>query len=156
MRTLLQDLAEKSLKGLGTKAWTNWEDRSANSLAYQVSNHSIFLCTGCLSLRSSHLMGAILHHFKGFCYASELQPDAPNADIFYERTCFSAVIFTHCQGDASLLPFWGTHQHLKLRRYSPYLSTGGTDTPQQRHDKQHLILCLEAEKSCHLPAEWSR
>lgn len=42
MRTLLQDLAQKSLKGLGTKACTNWEDRSANSLAYQVSNHSIF------------------------------------------------------------------------------------------------------------------
>lgn len=82
MRTLLQDLAEKSLKGLGTKAWTNWEDRSANSLAYQVSNHSIFLCTGCLSLRSSHLMGAILNHFKGFRSASELQPDAPIADIF--------------------------------------------------------------------------
>lgn len=42
MRTLLQDLAQKSLKGLGTKAWTNWEDTSANSLAYQVSNHSTF------------------------------------------------------------------------------------------------------------------
>lgn len=82
MRTLLQDLAEKSLKGLGTKAWTNWEDRSANSLANQVSNHSIFLCAGCLSLRSSHLMGAILHHFKGFRSASELQADAPIADIF--------------------------------------------------------------------------
>lgn len=42
MRTLLQDLAQKNLKGLGTKAWTNWEDRSANSLAYQISDHSTF------------------------------------------------------------------------------------------------------------------
>lgn len=35
-------LGTESLKGLGTKACTNWEDRSANSLAYQVSNHSTF------------------------------------------------------------------------------------------------------------------
>lgn len=42
MRRVLQDLALKSIKGLGTKACTNWEDRSTSSLAYQVSNHSIF------------------------------------------------------------------------------------------------------------------
>lgn len=71
MRTLLQDLAQKSLKGLGTKACTNWEDRSANSLAYQVSNHSMFLCAVWLRLQSSHLMRATLHDFKGHGYASE-------------------------------------------------------------------------------------
>lgn len=73
MRTLLQDLAQKSLKGLGTKACTNWEDRSANSLAYQVSNHSIFLYAVWLRLQSSHLMRATLHDFKGHSYASELK-----------------------------------------------------------------------------------
>lgn len=93
MRTLLQDLAQKSLKGLGTKACTNWEDRSANSLAYQVSNHSIFLYAGCLSLQSSHLMRAILHDFKGYSFASELVADVSSADIFcqniYGEICFT-------------------------------------------------------------------
>ncbi len=86
MRTLLQDLAQKSLKGLGTKACTNWEDRSANSLSYQVSNHSIFfLYAGCLSLQSSHLMRAILHDFKGYSFALELVADVSSADIFCQN-----------------------------------------------------------------------
>lgn len=72
MRTLLRDLAQKSLKGLGTKARTNWEDRSANSLAYQVSNHCTFLYAGCISLPSSHRMRAIFPDFKGYSSALEL------------------------------------------------------------------------------------
>lgn len=72
MRTLLQDLAQKSLKGLGTKARTNWEDRSANSLAYQVSNHDTFLYAGCISLPSSHRMRDIFRDFKGYSSALEL------------------------------------------------------------------------------------
>lgn len=59
MRRVLQDLALKSIKGLGTKACTNWEDGSTSSLAYQGSNHSIFLYTESLSLQSFHLMKAI-------------------------------------------------------------------------------------------------
>lgn len=92
MRTLLQDLAQKSLKGLDTKACTNWEDRSANSLAYQVSNHSIFLYAGCLCLQSSHLMRAILHDFKGFSSASELVDDVSSTDIFCQNTYMARYV----------------------------------------------------------------
>lgn len=138
MRTLLQDLAEKSLKGLGTKARTNWEDRSANSLAYQVSNHSIFLCTGCLSLEFSS-DGSHFAPLQRILLCLRTSGWCTHGWYFYDRTCMviciSAVIFTHCQSDASSLPFWGSHQHLKLCRYSPYLSSGATDTPQQRRDK---------------------
>lgn len=88
MRTLLQDLAQKSLKGLGTKVCTNWEDRSANSLAYWVSNHSIFfLYAGCLILQSSHLMRAISHDFKGYSSALELVTDVSFTDIVCQNMC---------------------------------------------------------------------
>lgn len=92
MRTLLQDLAQKSLKGLGTKACTNWEDRSANSLAYQVFNHSIFLYAGCLSLQSSHLMRVILRNFKGYSSASELVADVSSTDIFLSEHVVSFTL----------------------------------------------------------------
>lgn len=81
MRTVLQDLAQKSLKGLGTKARTNWEDRSANSLAYQVSNHDTFLYAGCISLPSSHRMRDIFRYFKG--YSSALELGARRAQRWY-------------------------------------------------------------------------
>lgn len=139
MRTLLQDLAEKSLKGLGTKAWTNWEDRSANSLAYQVSNHSIFLCTGCLSLRSSHRIRGHFAPLQRILLCLRTSGWCAHCWYFLREHAwwcvFSAVTFTHCQSDASLLPFWGSHQHLKLRHYNPYLSSSGTDNPQQWRDK---------------------
>lgn len=84
MRTLLQDLAQKSLKGLGTKACTNWEDRSANSLAYQVSNHSIFI-------RWMSQMRAILLNFKGDTAALELVNGVPALRCFV-RTCLPRCI----------------------------------------------------------------
>lgn len=128
MRTLLLDLAKKSLKGLGTKACTNWEDRSANSLAYQVSNHSTFLYTGCLSLQSSHLMRAILHDFKGYSSALELVADVSSADTFcqnmHDEMCFTLktplfllIILAHNLHHRSItsslpLQFWWAHKML--------------------------------------------
>lgn len=126
MRTLLQDLAQKSLKGLGTKACTNWEDRSANSLAYQVSNHSTFLYAGCLSLQSSHLMRAILEDFKGYSSALELAIDAFTTDTFCQNMqsemCFTLktpllllIIVVHnlqSMTSGRPLPSWRAHKML--------------------------------------------
>lgn len=126
MRTLLQDLAQKSLKGLGTKACTNWEDRSANSLAYQVSNHGTFLYAGCLSLQNSHLMRAILEDFKGYSSALELAIDASTSDTFCQNMqsemCFTSktplllliIVVHNLQSMTSGLPLpsWRAHKML--------------------------------------------
>lgn len=86
MRTLLWDLAQKSLKGLGTKAWTNWGDRSANSLAYQVSNHCNFLYPGCVSGPSSHRMRPFFFTTsKDAVLPSHLGLDTPSTDTLYQN-----------------------------------------------------------------------
>lgn len=145
MRTPLQDLAEKSLKGLGTKAWTNWEDRSANSLAYQVSDHSIFLMYWmsqsaefssdgshfsplqriCLCLRTSGFYPLLIYIFwqnmHGDMFFSLYLHPTPEWDIF-------TSILVSSSNTLSSVPT------LSFSR-SSFLSYGGADTSQYWHSK---------------------
>lgn len=172
-RTLLQDLAQKSLKGLGTKAWTNWEDRRANSLAHQVSKRSIFfLYTGCPSLQSSHLVGAIFfHHLDGFRCSSEPMADAPGFWYFLTERAWRCVpqalwyLIAHCQSKTKMFAFilvsqWHGHDFL-LEQFLSELwqqwrsTIVATDTAELRLCVYKLTNMRWMRLRVRLPFKWS-